>query len=190
MFEYFAEPLLRFIQRYRALGVYQRLEWVTNGTFQLQRLAHEELGAGDWADAAEELPTLLKDQCLATLDISKQKHPRLVYKMLANKEGGSTDTTDQQRTPSHNPSDQQIEDSSLHVSSPERPDFPTAAKGFLTHSLHDPAAENVSPKGENKHAIPVDIISPTGNTSRASLTSLSPLDADMGNLPAPPNPTT
>lgn len=74
------EPLLRYIQRHRNIRLYERLEWVTNGSLQLQRMAHEELGAGTWSGTAETVPTTSRDEPLAILDISDQRHPHLVYK--------------------------------------------------------------------------------------------------------------
>lgn len=43
-------------------------------------MAHEGLGAGSWVGAADSLPTCMnKDERLAKLDVSDEKHPRLVY---------------------------------------------------------------------------------------------------------------
>lgn len=71
------EPIARFVQTRAKLNQYSRLEWSTNGTFQLQRLAHEELGIGEWDAADEEIPTTKSHTDLAPLDISDLKHPRL-----------------------------------------------------------------------------------------------------------------
>ncbi|KAL9622893.1 MAG: hypothetical protein Q9160_002819 [Pyrenula sp. 1 TL-2023] len=73
------EPLLHFIQKRRNIGLYQRLEWVTNETLQLQRLAHEALDAGTWSGADSTVPTTAKGELLASLDTANEKHPRLVY---------------------------------------------------------------------------------------------------------------
>ncbi|KAL9621489.1 MAG: hypothetical protein Q9160_004019 [Pyrenula sp. 1 TL-2023] len=74
------EPLFRYIQQHYRANLYKSLEWVTNETLQLQRLAHEELGAGTWVGTDEDLPTTEKDEPLAILDVSDDKHPRLVYR--------------------------------------------------------------------------------------------------------------
>ena len=71
------EPIARFVQTRAKLNQYSRLEWSTNGTFQLQRLAHEELGIGEWESADEVIPTTKSHTDLAPLDISDLKHPRL-----------------------------------------------------------------------------------------------------------------
>lgn len=75
--EFSIEPLARCIRR--RSSSYRRLEWVTNETLQLQRMAHEELGAGTWIRAAENVPTTTRSEGLATLDVSDPVHPRLVY---------------------------------------------------------------------------------------------------------------
>lgn len=76
LLEFAAEPLLRRIQRRRKYGLYNRLEWVTNETLQLQRIAHEQAGAGQWTGATENVPTTIKGEPLAILDISDETHPR------------------------------------------------------------------------------------------------------------------
>ena len=57
---------------------YARLEWESNGVLQLQRLAHEELGFGEWRNCDKEVP-IPRDALtkLAMLNISDPKHPRL-----------------------------------------------------------------------------------------------------------------
>ncbi|KAI9779283.1 MAG: hypothetical protein M1816_003623 [Peltula sp. TS41687] len=74
---FFLEFLVEWIQRRKNLGIYQRLEWVTNDTLQLQRLAHEELGFGTWSRTAEDHPVTAPGEQLATLDISDPNHPKL-----------------------------------------------------------------------------------------------------------------
>ena len=53
------------------------LEWVTNDTLQLQRLAHEAVGAGDWEGACDDYPRTQRGDLLAVLDITDTKHPKL-----------------------------------------------------------------------------------------------------------------
>jgi hypothetical protein len=53
------------------------LEWITNDTLQLQRLAHEAVGAGTWDGACNDYPRTRKGELLACLDISNPKHPVL-----------------------------------------------------------------------------------------------------------------
>jgi len=53
------------------------LEWVTNDTLQLQRLAHEAIGAGNWEGACDDYPRTERGDLLAVLDITDTKHPKL-----------------------------------------------------------------------------------------------------------------
>ncbi|KAF2138395.1 uncharacterized protein K452DRAFT_277538 [Aplosporella prunicola CBS 121167] len=76
---YTIEPLINWILRRckRNPDAYKRLEWTTNNTLQLHRLAHEELGIGTWAECAGDVPVTEKGQRLAVLDLDDQNHPRL-----------------------------------------------------------------------------------------------------------------
>ena len=76
---YTIEPLLHFIQLRRKKGLYERLEWVTNETLQMQRLVHEELGAGTWSRATEDIPITAPGELLAVLDVSDENHPIFKY---------------------------------------------------------------------------------------------------------------
>ncbi|KAF2138368.1 uncharacterized protein K452DRAFT_256590 [Aplosporella prunicola CBS 121167] len=72
------EPLVNRFQKNRRKNVYRRLEWAANGTLQLQRLAHEELGLGSWGGGAELVPTTQPGQKLALVRVADAKHPTLV----------------------------------------------------------------------------------------------------------------
>lgn len=56
---------------------YHRLEWYTNGTLQLQRLAHEQTGFGKWSRCDEEIPVTEAGDQLSPLDLDDPKHPKL-----------------------------------------------------------------------------------------------------------------
>jgi hypothetical protein len=71
----FLPCLTRRLQRHRK--PFAGLEWVTNDTLQLQRLAHEALGAGAWEGACDDFPRTRNGNQLAVLDITDQKHPLL-----------------------------------------------------------------------------------------------------------------
>ena len=49
-----------------------------NQTFQLQRLAHEELGYGTWTHAADSIPITQRGEKLSLIDTSDPEHPILV----------------------------------------------------------------------------------------------------------------
>jgi hypothetical protein len=67
--------ITRRLQRHRK--PFGSLEWITNDTLQLQRLAHEALGAGVWEGACDDFPRTRDGDQLAVLDITDQKHPLL-----------------------------------------------------------------------------------------------------------------
>ncbi|KAL9616822.1 MAG: hypothetical protein Q9160_008345 [Pyrenula sp. 1 TL-2023] len=73
----FIEPLCAFLDR-RKKYTYQRLEWISNETLQLQRMVHEELGLGTWSKTTSRVPVTENDERLGILDISNQEHPTMV----------------------------------------------------------------------------------------------------------------
>jgi hypothetical protein len=82
--------ITRRLQRHRK--PFASLEWITNDTLQLQRLAHEALGAGVWEGACDDYPRTRSGNQLAVLDITDQKHPRLRVSdeaMVLKQEGSS-----------------------------------------------------------------------------------------------------
>ncbi|KAF1977635.1 hypothetical protein BU23DRAFT_527175 [Bimuria novae-zelandiae CBS 107.79] len=58
---------------------YARLEWQSNTTLQLHRLAYEEAGYGTWQDCAGSLPVTLPGEKLGMLDLRDQKHPKIQH---------------------------------------------------------------------------------------------------------------
>lgn len=80
LLESIAQPLLKRFERRSSSRKYQRLEWNSNETLQLQRMAHEAVGAGSWTDAAETVPTTAEGELLATINTSDETHPRLLFK--------------------------------------------------------------------------------------------------------------
>jgi hypothetical protein len=53
------------------------MEWQTNATLQLQRLAHEASGYGNWPKADGQIPVTQTGDKLAILDTGNPNHPRL-----------------------------------------------------------------------------------------------------------------
>ncbi|KAI0521205.1 hypothetical protein F5B22DRAFT_643933 [Xylaria bambusicola] len=89
---YLVEPVSAWLHKRRSYGQYKHLEWTTNATLQLQRLAHEGIGQGTWSKGAETVPVTKEGESLALLDISNQEHPVLRPLIVGN----------QQDSPSYN----------------------------------------------------------------------------------------
>ena len=55
------------------------IEWFGNETLQLQRMAHEELGLGDWEGCrGKTVPVTQKGQLLAIFSAADPEHPKLI----------------------------------------------------------------------------------------------------------------
>ncbi|KAI0532332.1 hypothetical protein GGR58DRAFT_523304 [Xylaria digitata] len=83
---YLIEPVSAWLYKRRSYGQYKHLEWTTNATLQLQRLAHEGIGQGTWSKGAETIPTTKEDESLALLDISNCEHPVLLPLLVDKRE--------------------------------------------------------------------------------------------------------
>jgi hypothetical protein len=62
------EPLAVFIQRHFKMDMYPELEWRTMQKLQLQRLAYDELGYGQWSIGFGGVPITMKGENLPMLD--------------------------------------------------------------------------------------------------------------------------
>ncbi|KAI0185692.1 hypothetical protein EV127DRAFT_502343 [Xylaria flabelliformis] len=71
------EPILSCAQRRWKTREYENLEWMSNETLQLQRLAYEESGQGDWSKCLDSIPITLADQELGPLNLTDPEHPML-----------------------------------------------------------------------------------------------------------------
>jgi hypothetical protein len=74
---------------------YSRAEWNATSTLQLQRLAHEALGATTWSRTNEAVPITKNGEKLGVLDISDAYHPVLRH----NPTFESTDRDDREELP-------------------------------------------------------------------------------------------
>ncbi|KAI0102799.1 hypothetical protein GGR51DRAFT_573829 [Nemania sp. FL0031] len=74
---YLLEPISKLLYNRWGYKKYAHLEWTTNATLQLQRLAHEELGFGTWSKGTDEVPTTKNGELLACLDLTNPVHPLL-----------------------------------------------------------------------------------------------------------------
>lgn len=75
---------------------YAYLEWITNDTLQLHRVAQEGSNKTDatWSRCTSWVPTTAPGAILSSLDISDLKHPRLPSKDLDNTTPSSDDSED------------------------------------------------------------------------------------------------
>lgn len=88
---YSLEPILECIHRRTGRHHYTFPEWATNQTLQIQRLAYEETGSGNWSRGLEPVPVTESGEALPGLDLSNPYHPRLSAKESLTKSGtGST----------------------------------------------------------------------------------------------------
>ncbi|KAG6356980.1 hypothetical protein INS49_014856 [Diaporthe citri] len=74
---YILEPILNRLHKRRQHKSYAHLEWISNNSLQLHRMAHEQLMGQKWANCADDIPTTDPELSLANLDISNPEHPVL-----------------------------------------------------------------------------------------------------------------
>ncbi|KAI0859876.1 hypothetical protein F4860DRAFT_515373 [Xylaria cubensis] len=87
------EPLTDWLKRHNAGAHYKRLEWVSNSTMQLQRLAHEELGYGNWSNTTGSVPVTKCGEKLGVLDVQDTSHPVLARAHIDTSMALSRETT-------------------------------------------------------------------------------------------------
>lgn len=80
---WFVEEIVEVIMAHTRLKQNKRLahgfaEWLSGSTLQLQRVAHENLGLGEWKRTDELIPTTARGITLGVLDITDLKHARLI----------------------------------------------------------------------------------------------------------------
>lgn len=71
------DPLFSCAQKRWKYREYENLEWISNETLQLQRLAYDESGQGEWSKCTDTIPVTAPDQRLGPLNLSDPEHPRL-----------------------------------------------------------------------------------------------------------------
>jgi hypothetical protein len=80
------EPILAWFQTRRNAKTYAPLEWMTNETLQIQRLAYEEAGYGNWSRTMKHVPITARDDLLGVLDMDQYEHPRLKREQVKQEE--------------------------------------------------------------------------------------------------------
>jgi hypothetical protein len=91
------EPILGCLHRRNKYNKYAYLEWTTNGTLQLHRLAQEEIGrkSGTWSGCADVVPITKSGSMMASLDISNLEHPVLAWPADATRQDSFTEAGSQ-----------------------------------------------------------------------------------------------
>jgi hypothetical protein len=85
LLDLFIESIVDYIQFKRSkakpnpTGTYARLEWEANTTLQLQRLAQEHVGVGNWRNVGwAQHPITERGEKLGMLDVRDEKHTMLI----------------------------------------------------------------------------------------------------------------
>ncbi|KAI0550033.1 hypothetical protein F4679DRAFT_226114 [Xylaria curta] len=94
---YLLEVISALLAKRKGYKQHAYLEWNTNATLQLQRLAHEELGIGTWSKCVEAVPATMPGETLGLLDISDLTHPILCAKQSMDESQHSNDPSAQER---------------------------------------------------------------------------------------------
>ncbi|KAI1389152.1 uncharacterized protein F4822DRAFT_270921 [Hypoxylon trugodes] len=81
---YILEPCLACLHRRHGYRGYHRLEWLTNETLQLQRLANEDPGSEFWLRSDEDIPMTRQGVQLGGYDLRDPEHPRVFPPYLAS----------------------------------------------------------------------------------------------------------
>lgn len=74
------DTVIPFMRRKTDWNEYKSLHWVLDGTLQLQRLAYEEAGQGQWSGGAGSVPILLNSAKIGLPRNVNMAHPRLSHK--------------------------------------------------------------------------------------------------------------
>lgn len=90
---YIIEPILGCLHKRCRYNEYSYLEWTTNGTLQLHRLAQEELKLGTWSGCSDRVPITNGNDIMASLDISHPDHPVLACPTMMVKQESRTDSS-------------------------------------------------------------------------------------------------
>ena len=90
------EPFVAHFQRKYKTGLFQQVRWQLDGKLQLQRMAFEEAGLGQWKGGAEQVPTTVRHgQKIMMPQNWDEEHPSVCWNIEKAREArsGSTSTT-------------------------------------------------------------------------------------------------
>ncbi|KAI8947772.1 hypothetical protein F4801DRAFT_605164 [Xylaria longipes] len=174
---YLLEPVYKYLYKKKGYKKYQHLEWTTNATLQLQRLAHEEVGFGTWSSCTETVPNTKANELLGSLDITNPKHPILQPSCPENSSSNNPESfielpnTVQDPVQTENASSPTITSSSPQL----QPTRPTASP---ERSTDLPQTHRPIPNSETAEVI----VEPQGNNPSTSDTNVAPLEEEGNNV--------
>jgi hypothetical protein len=87
------EPISRFFHRRAKKDNYKLLEWNSNSSLQLQRLAFDGLGIGEWSGCDKTVPYTTRVLTIEPLDVSDPKHPRVAVPAKSNRRDSSLEVS-------------------------------------------------------------------------------------------------
>lgn len=86
LISYLLEPIAACFHRRGKYNDHTYYEWMSNSSFQLQRLAHQGIGAGTWSGVTDNIPITRAGDELAVLDFSDPTMP-ILKKLGGGREG-------------------------------------------------------------------------------------------------------
>ncbi|KAI0508646.1 hypothetical protein F5B22DRAFT_638534 [Xylaria bambusicola] len=136
LISFLLEPTSRYLCKKKGYKPYTHLEWTTNATLQLQRLAYDEVGSGTWSQCIQQIPHTKANELLACLDITDPTHPVLysaAHKETEVEKPHNSTLCHDTISPSHS------------RPSPDMSTAPTSETVDLATALHTPIEDKITP---------------------------------------------
>ena len=148
------DHILKFLHNRYKYKNYAYLEWTTNGTLQLHRLAQEERDMGTWSGAVDTVPITNGDDMLASLDIVDLKHPILVSQPVSTlvEEFKSEQSLKLSRDSTHSATGDPVESAAGNVSNQDNSIDETLASDRVSYG--DEINDGAQAFGVETHEIP------------------------------------
>ncbi|KAF2967835.1 hypothetical protein GQX73_g5752 [Xylaria multiplex] len=121
---------------------YEHLEWTSNATLQLQRLAQEEAGFGTWSKCVETVPGTEANEVLGSLDITNPDHPVL------------QSSSPRQSVPNDSQTSLEVLNTTQGSVQTDEASSPTVTPGTLSlHSIHPTAPHEGGAESSQTHKL-------------------------------------
>ncbi|KAM7218680.1 hypothetical protein V8F06_005999 [Rhypophila decipiens] len=101
LLSYLLEPIAGWFHRRGKYNDYAYYEWISNSSFQLQRLAHQGVGAGEWKGATDDVPVTRAGDKLAVLDFERERSLPLLRRVETGWGGMNSGEGRKRRTLTH-----------------------------------------------------------------------------------------